>query len=101
MLNAKNRIAGGNVKSASALRLQLLALLPPSALSLQNSAFPAVPPISDHGNVNKIIGKFGSDATMRDEIDKCGSMNETDGSVRKKVKERIAQQLPAAEVIAR
>jgi hypothetical protein len=40
-----------------------------SAFSLQHSAFPPpVRPISDHGNVNEIIGKFGGTDQLRNAV---------------------------------
>lgn len=46
-----------------------------SAFNIQPSAFPAVlPPISQHGNVNEIIGKFGGAEQLRNAVNKLQSL---------------------------
>jgi type I restriction enzyme R subunit len=45
-----------------------------SAFRLQPSAFPHVPPISQHGNVNEIIGKFGGADRLRDAVNKLQAL---------------------------
>jgi len=51
-----------------------LALVAPSAFSIQPSAFPHVPPISHHGNVNEIIGKFGGADQLRTAVNQLQSL---------------------------
>ncbi len=45
-----------------------------SAFSLQPLAFPGVPPISGHGNVNEIIGKFGGADNLRNAVNQLQSL---------------------------
>ena len=39
-----------------------------SFFNLQYSAFPYAPPISGHGNVNEIMGKFGGADNLRNAV---------------------------------
>ncbi|MGB7768231.1 MAG: hypothetical protein WBN22_05180 [Verrucomicrobiia bacterium] len=59
---------------ASAFSLEPFALACPSAVALQPSAFPHVRPISDHGNVNEIIGKFGGADQLRNAVNQLQSL---------------------------
>ena len=46
----------------------------PLALSLQPLAFLSVPPLSSHGNVNEIMGKFGGAANLRNAVNQLQSL---------------------------
>jgi type I restriction enzyme, R subunit len=45
-----------------------------SSFSLQPSAFRHVRPISDHGNVNEIVGKFGGADQLRNAVNQLQSL---------------------------
>lgn len=44
------------------------------AFSLQPSAFPPVPPLSNRGNVNEIMGKFGGADNLRNAVNQPQSL---------------------------
>ena len=46
----------------------------PLAFSLQPSAFPPVPPISQHGNVNEIMSKFGGADNLRNAVNQLQTL---------------------------
>jgi hypothetical protein len=45
-----------------------------SSFIIHHSAFPHVPPISQHGNVNEIIGKFGGTDQLRNAVNQLQSL---------------------------
>jgi len=45
-----------------------------SSFIIQPSAFPPVPPISQRGNVNEIIGKFGGADQLRNAVNQLQAL---------------------------